>query len=81
MTPREIQNTLYDIGVSQTQIASMCNVSSAAVSRVISGESVSDKIRTRIAALIQRPVNEIWPGHLMDDGRPRRCGRPKRANA
>lgn len=81
MTPREIQNKLYDIGISQSSIANTCKVSCVAISRVIHGKSPSDKIRRAIARVLQKPVEEIWPDHLMPDGRPRRRGRPPKTEA
>lgn len=81
MTPREIQNGLAEVGMTQQAIARRAKVSQAAVSRVIRGDTTSHDIRMVIATILQKHVNEIWPGHLQADGYPIRRGRPaKRTN-
>ena len=79
MNPREIQNILYNKGWSVTKVAEMCGVSATAVSQTIHGRMVSDKIRSAIARAVRMPVNEIWPGHLLEDGLPKRRGRPSKS--
>ena len=61
MTPREIKAMLVFHGVKIVEIASCLGVSQAAVSRTIQGDTVSAKIRQKIADEIGRDVQELWP--------------------
>ncbi|WP_425058402.1 hypothetical protein SCACP_30520 [Sporomusa carbonis] len=61
LTPEEIRAELILRKIKQVDIARSLGVSQAAVNRVISGDSVSQKIREEIAAILGRPVATIWP--------------------
>jgi lambda repressor-like predicted transcriptional regulator len=62
MSPREIKAQLILKGIKIVNIAANLDVSHVAVTRVISGKSVSGRIRLAIANAIGKKVNEIWPG-------------------
>jgi len=76
MEPDEIQIALKRAGVTQADIARRLGVHPASVSRVISGHSVSDRIRLAIADSVHRDVKSIWPSTYIFFGGPRRPGRP-----
>ena len=61
MTPLEIKHAIENAGCTQVKIALMCGVSKPMVNQVIHGTAVSQRIRETIAAIIKRPVSEIWP--------------------
>jgi transcriptional regulator with XRE-family HTH domain len=47
-------------GIRSADLAREFNVSSAAVSRVISGHSTSKRIRQKISELLNIPYEELW---------------------
>lgn len=62
MTPREIKSALVLAGVSQTQIAKECDVTSTQVWRIIHDpDAISDKVRRCIAGHIGLDVADVWP--------------------
>jgi lambda repressor-like predicted transcriptional regulator len=61
MSPNEIKSSLVLSGCTQVSIARALNVSPASVNDVITGKTVSARIREAIAEAIGRPVEEIWP--------------------
>lgn len=62
MSPLDIHYALRKSGTSQAEIARTLNVSTAAVRRVLTGETASRRIATRIAQAIGKRPSEIWPG-------------------
>ena len=77
-TPADIKAELVRLEVSQADIARDCGVHRATVSRVISGDVVSDKVRRQVARAIKRDPALIWPQAYLRKGGPRTPGRPKR---
>lgn len=70
MTPDEIRIALIRNGnVSQADIARECNVTASHVRRVITGQSVSDRVQKAIAKAIRRKVTEVFPSRY-PAGRP-----------
>lgn len=61
MNPNEIKSALVKIGLSQTEIARRCGVTLPTVNQVLTGKTVSAKIRNEIANAIGKPADEIWP--------------------
>lgn len=61
MHPEEIKAALRMKGVTPTALAEEMGVSNGTMSQVISGRSVSARIRLRIAETIGKPVASIWP--------------------
>lgn len=72
MAPIDIKYALEKAGYSQAQVAEMCKVSQSMVSRVISDQARSHRVRCQIAKLIGHPVGQIW--NIKQD--PRKTGRP-----
>lgn len=75
MKPNEIRAQLALHEVTQSSIARRLNVRPSAISRVIDGTGVSDRIRRAIANAVQMDVVEIWPS-AYGNGGPRSPGRP-----
>lgn len=65
MTPEEIKFELDKAKVTQTQIATECDVSSTQVWRVIHTDTVSDRVRRCIAHHIGMDVADIWPEYYL----------------
>ncbi|SIR05997.1 helix-turn-helix domain-containing protein [Pseudacidovorax sp. RU35E] len=61
MDPERIKAGLRMKGVTPAAIAEQLGVSTPTMSQVISGRSVSARIRNRIAEILGKPVDEIWP--------------------
>ena len=61
MTSKDIKIRLLQQGVNQAAIADDLEVSRAAVSRVIKGESESAKIKKEIARKLNDKVENLWP--------------------
>ena len=76
--PTDSKAALVRPNVTQADIARDCGVSSVTVSRVISGDKVSHKVRRQIAKAISRDPAVIWPQAYLRKGGPRTPGRPKR---
>lgn len=53
-------------GVTPTQLAEHLEVSPTVVGKVIKGETRSLRIATAIATLIERSLEELWPGAYTD---------------
>lgn len=79
MEPSEIRVALLRAGTSQVTIARKLEVTPGAITRVIDGDSASDRIRKAIAEAINTDVRAIWPSTYIIHGGPRKPGRPKAA--
>lgn len=62
MHPADIQAALKKKGVTQRAIAGELEVSDVTINNVISGRGTSRRIANLIARLIDKDVEEIWPG-------------------
>lgn len=60
MHPEEIKAALRMKGVTPTALAEEMGVANGTMSQVISGRSVSARIRARISETIGKPVDAIW---------------------
>lgn len=60
MHPEQIKAELRMAGVSPAMLADELDVTSVTVSTVIHGKCSSERVKARIAEIIQRPVDEIW---------------------
>ena len=61
MDPKDIRIALFKADVSQAAIARALGVKAPSVSRVIDGLVTSNRIRRKIAEVINKPVEMIWP--------------------
>lgn len=61
MHPEEIKAAMRMKGTTPTALADKLDLSNATISQVISGRSVSARVRGQIAQIIGKPVAEIWP--------------------
>lgn len=61
MKPNEIRAALLIKDVRPVEIANELEVSRAAVSSVISGNLKSKRIQEKIAGIIGKKIEEIWP--------------------
>lgn len=61
MHPEQIKAAMRMKGVSPTALADEMGVANSTVSQVISGRSVSARIRGRIAAITGYSVDALWP--------------------
>lgn len=61
MHAEEIKAALRMKGVTPTALADELGVSTPTMSQVISGRSVSARIRGRIAEVLGKTVDDIWP--------------------
>ncbi len=61
MTPIKIKIEMMRNGVSQVGIARKCEVTQGHVHRVISGQSISDRVQRVIAESISKPVDQVFP--------------------
>lgn len=75
MIPNDIRILLLKSGVSQAEIARKEKVKPSAVYKVIEGDSVSDRIRRRIAEEVRTDIKRIWPDPYLY-GPARKRGRP-----
>ncbi len=80
MPPHEIRIALLRHHETLADIARICRVSKAAVSRTIYGKSSSHRIRIVIAAKVGLSIEKIWPSIYLYGKGPRKKGRPKNAN-
>ncbi|MDR1702481.1 MAG: helix-turn-helix domain-containing protein [Sporomusaceae bacterium] len=62
MTPEEIKAGLILRKIKQIDIAAQTGYTTEAVNMVIKGIRKNQKIRKAIAAALEKPVSEIWPG-------------------
>ncbi len=60
MTPQQVKNALAKNKVSQAQIAQELLVSRAAIARVITRATKSERIQQRIADIIGKPFAKVW---------------------
>ena len=63
MQPPFIKAELTVRGWPPTRIAEKLGVSRSAVTRVIHGQSRSQRIAAEIADVVGKPAMEIWPGY------------------
>ena len=63
MQPPFIKAELTVRGWPPTRIARVLGVSRSAVTRVIHGQSRSQRIAGRIARVVGKPAAELWPGY------------------
>jgi len=61
METYEIKAAIIGKGKQIKDLANTEGVTSSAVSQVIKGKTRSKKLRRAIAAVIGKPVSEIWP--------------------
>ena len=66
MHPADIQCALKKKGVCMADIATALEVSSVSVSNVVAGKTKSRKIASAIAKVIDKPIDDIWPGVYTD---------------
>jgi lambda repressor-like predicted transcriptional regulator len=59
--PLEIKIELLRAGIRHADIARAAKVSGPAITRVIEGDSTSDRLQRMIAKAIQRPVDDVFP--------------------
>lgn len=62
MHPEQIKAELRMRGTSASGVADSMNLSRAVVSNVIHSRTKSRRIATHIAEIMERPLEEIWPG-------------------
>lgn len=60
MHPEQIKAEIRKAGFTQIVIAEELEVSGVTVSQVIRGFTNSNRIKNRIAQIINKPVDEIW---------------------
>jgi len=61
MHPEEIKAAMRMKGITPTALADELKVANSSVSQVISGRATSARIAGRIAEIIGKPVEFIWP--------------------
>ena len=61
MHPEQIKAAMRMKGITPTALADELGVANSTVSQVISGRSVSARIRERIAAITGHSVEVLWP--------------------
>lgn len=61
MHPEQIKAAMRMKGVTPTALADQLGVANSTVSQVISGRSVSARIRNHIAEITGHPVEALWP--------------------
>lgn len=61
MHPEQIKAAMRMKGVTPTALADEMGVSNTTMSQVISGRSVSARVRERIAAVTGHTVETLWP--------------------
>lgn len=61
MHPEQIKAELRMRGVTPAALADEMDVSTSTMSQVINGRSTSARVSARIAAVIGKPVDAIWP--------------------
>jgi len=77
MTPIKIKIEMMRHSASQVGIARQCEVTQGHVHRVISGQSISDRVQRVIAESINKPVEQVFPSRYPLRGkvvsRPEQC--------
>ena len=61
MEPLEIKIALMRAEIRQADIARACQVSTAAIARVINGQATSDRIQRMIAKALGQRVEAVFP--------------------
>ncbi len=70
MHPSQIKAALEMRGVSLSDVAQHCGkISRNAVSLVVLGRSRSRRVESMIAALLEQPLQELWPKWYDAEGR------------
>ncbi|RUO58666.1 helix-turn-helix domain-containing protein [Pseudidiomarina marina] len=61
MKPEDINQSLHQLGYSQTLIAEVMGKSPSLISKVISGNAKSFGVAYFIATILEKSVNEVFP--------------------
>jgi len=69
MNPHQIKAEINMAGSSQTDIANLFDVTDTTITRVIYGDSRSDRVAKHIAELIKKPLHKVWPKWYQKTGR------------
>ncbi len=69
MTPVEIKIEMMRKQATQANIARICEVTQGHVHRVISGQSISDRVQRVIADSIKKPVEQVFPARYSLPGK------------
>ncbi len=81
MHPEQIKAAMRMKGVTPTALADRLKVSNSTMSQVISGRSVSARIRAEIAKVIGIPIHALWPANDKPSLRRQLRGKPSRVMA
>ena len=68
MTPTNIRKAMLDARCSLASIALTLGVTRGAVSNVVHGRRVSQRIREAVADAISKPYSEVWGDEPSRDG-------------
>ncbi len=67
MDPAYIKAELQIKGCTQQEIAGLLCVSRTLVTQVIYGRVTSRRVAAKIAEIIHKDINDIWPGRYKDE--------------
>jgi len=76
MSPEKIKDELKKREITAAGIARELDKTPTSIHLVISGKSVSHKIRSYIAECIEKPVENVWPETYLLKPDPTKKGRP-----
>lgn len=76
MPTSELKIAMMRKGVMQKDIADQLDVSRQAVHLVVNNRGTSHRIRKAIAEAIEMDLKRIWPSSYLNNGGPRKPGRP-----
>lgn len=65
MHPEEIKAAMRMAGITPAMLCDELQVAASSVSQTISGHIRSKRIQSRIAEIIGRPVEKIWPNQVV----------------
>ncbi|MNV62821.1 hypothetical protein D3C71_1553850 [compost metagenome] len=65
MHPEEIKAAMRIAGTTPAMLCDELHVAASSVSQTISGHIRSKRIQTRIAEIIGRPIDAIWPNQVV----------------
>lgn len=65
MHPEDIKAAMRKAGVTQAALADELEVAKSSVAQVIAGSIRSARIQVRIAEIISKPIEEIWPNQIV----------------
>ena len=65
MHPEEIKAAMRIAGTTPAMLCDELHVAASSVSQTISGHIRSKRIQTRIAEIIGRPIEAIWPNQVV----------------